>query len=82
MSRLYELRKAAAETKLDTIDPEWRSRFVGDWQRAEDFYRPTRQRLVDGGSGVQPPEYREVREEDPDEDNGFDSDLDGSGDGN
>lgn len=51
---LYALRKSAAEAKLDELDPEWRERFQGDWQRAEDFYRP--KRLTGLGHPEQPPE--------------------------
>ena len=53
MNNLYILRKAAAERRLDELDPEWRSRFFGDWQRAEEFYRARR---VSNFSAVEPPD--------------------------
>jgi hypothetical protein len=42
---------------------------------AEEKPKPRMGRLVDGGSGVQPPEYAEEPYVDPDEDNAFDADL-------
>jgi hypothetical protein len=71
---LYALKKAAAVRWLTELDPDWHERFAGDWQRAEAFYRPKRTVLVNGGSGVQPAEYDELPERDPD-DIDFDSDL-------
>lgn len=58
-TNLYALRKAAAEARLDELDPDWRERFVGDWQRAEDFYRPHRLGSVIGGNGNSEPFERE-----------------------
>lgn len=39
---VYALRKAAAESKLDELDPDWREHFLGDWERALNFYKPIR----------------------------------------
>lgn len=74
MSHLYALRKAAAEAKLDDLDPEWKSRFGGDWQRAEDFYRRP-SRLIHHSTATDPAEYSDKREEDVDFDDGFEGDV-------
>lgn len=68
---LYALRKAKAENRLDEIDPEWRDRFLGDWQRAEEFYNRRPGRVVHS-SPYEPPT---VIDEHSDEDVDFDSDL-------
>lgn len=64
---LYALRKAAAVAKLDEVDPTWRERFLGDWERAEEFYNPGRTRTVGAGHPEQPPDVVREPYQDPDE---------------
>jgi hypothetical protein len=52
--------------------------YDADAEAAPDSIR-TFGRIVNGGGGTQPDETEEIPYSDPDEDNGFDSDLDGSG---
>ena len=57
---------ADREAQLEELDPEWRSRFGGDADRAMDFYKPVYTRPVNV-SQFQPPEQEEIRQADPDE---------------
>jgi hypothetical protein len=54
---LYALQKANAEAKLDELDPDWREHFAGDWQRAQEYYRPRGPGRMVNCSPFSPPEF-------------------------
>jgi hypothetical protein len=81
------VRKEITEKRLDALDPDWRERFA-DYRAAELFYvkelnaeriRPRRLGNVVAGGHFEPEERADEWHNSDEDDDGFDSDLDGRG---